>query len=73
MTVNPAASNTSVPKATIFSATTGPLIYGDGQTLTPLAPNTIGAVGGNQPHENRQPYLAMRWAIVMEGLFPSRS
>ena len=29
--------------------------------------------GGNQPHENRSPYLAMNYIIALEGLYPSRS
>lgn len=37
-----------------------------------LAAGTISTVGG-QPHENRQPYLAMRWCIALTGIFPSRN
>jgi microcystin-dependent protein len=29
--------------------------------------------GGNQPHENRQPYLALNWIIALFGVFPSQS
>jgi microcystin-dependent protein len=29
-------------------------------------------VGGSQPHENRQPYLAINYVIALQGLFPSR-
>jgi microcystin-dependent protein len=32
-----------------------------------------GSVGGGQPHENRQPYLAMTYAIALQGIFPSRN
>jgi microcystin-dependent protein len=28
--------------------------------------------GGNQPHENRQPYLALQWIIAYQGLYPTR-
>lgn len=34
---------------------------------------TIAATGGNQPHENRAPYLAMTWCIAIEGIFPPRN
>lgn len=34
---------------------------------------TIGQTGGNQSHENMQPYLAIYYVICMQGLFPSRS
>jgi microcystin-dependent protein len=36
------------------------------QTIT-LSP------GGSQPHENRQPVLAMNWIIALTGIFPSQS
>lgn len=34
---------------------------------------TIGNMGGNQPHENRQPYLAVYYIIALQGIYPSRS
>lgn len=41
--------------------------------LTPLAPAAIGPTGGNQPHENRQPYVAVNYCIALTGIFPSRN
>jgi microcystin-dependent protein len=29
--------------------------------------------GGNQPHENRQPFLVMNYCIALQGIFPSRN
>jgi microcystin-dependent protein len=34
---------------------------------------TVSTVGGNQPHENRQPFLVMNWCIALNGIFPSRN
>lgn len=34
---------------------------------------TAGNAGGNQPHTNVQPYLAMYYIIALIGIFPSRS
>lgn len=31
------------------------------------------SVGGGQPHENRAPYLAVTWAIAIQGIFPSQN
>ncbi len=28
--------------------------------------------GGNQPHENRQPVMALNYCIALQGIFPSR-
>lgn len=35
--------------------------------------STAGMTGGNLPHENRPPYLIMRWCIAIQGIFPSRN
>jgi len=40
---------------------------------TPMGQPTFAAAGGNQPHENRQPYLALNFIIATEGIFPSRN
>jgi microcystin-dependent protein len=37
-----------------------------------MAPNTIGASGGSQPHNNMAPYLAVTFMIALEGIFPAR-
>lgn len=34
---------------------------------------TNAITGGGQSHENRAPYLAMRYCIVTQGIFPSRN
>jgi len=33
----------------------------------------VGSAGGNQPHENMQPYLVMNWIISLYGVFPSQN
>ena len=38
-----------------------------------MAANMVGVSGGGQPHENRQPYLALMFCIAMQGIFPPRS
>ncbi|HBB87029.1 MAG TPA: phage tail protein [Blastocatellia bacterium] len=40
---------------------------------TAMAPGTITSTGGNQPHENRQPYLVLNFIIALTGVFPSRN
>jgi microcystin-dependent protein len=47
--------------------------YGPDATPQPLSPNSISATGGNQPHNNLQPYLAINWCICMFGIYPSRN
>lgn len=36
-----------------------------------LAGNTLASAGGNQPHENRQPYLCISFIISLFGIFPT--
>jgi microcystin-dependent protein len=39
---------------------------------TTLAPNMLlPSNGGNQPHQNQQPYLAVNFCIALQGIFPS--
>ena len=35
-------------------------------------PASIRSAGGNQPHSNMQPTLAINWCIATEGIYPSR-
>ena len=41
--------------------------------LRTLMPQTVTNVGGSQPHENRQPYLAVNFCIALQGIFPSQN
>jgi microcystin-dependent protein len=43
-----------------------------GNSSTALSPLAVGMTGGNQPHENMQPYLTITMVIAMQGVFPSR-
>lgn len=48
------------------------LVFAPGDsTVEELAPAVIQPTGGNQPHENRQPYLAVNFCIALRGVFPS--
>jgi len=38
-----------------------------------MAADAVGNAGGNQPHENRQPYLALNFCIALVGVFPARN
>ncbi len=48
-------------------------LYGTGNPAQAFAPNTINNTGGNQPHENRQPYLGLNFCIALQGIFPSQT
>ncbi len=38
-----------------------------------LDPNSCSMVGGNQPHDNFQPYLCLNFIISLFGIFPSQT
>lgn len=33
---------------------------------------SVGSAGGNQPHDNRQPYQSVSFCIALTGIYPSR-
>src|SRR5260370_37209204 len=38
-----------------------------------MAANALTPAGGGQPHDNRQPYLALNFCIALQGIYPPRS
>jgi microcystin-dependent protein len=48
-------------------------VYHDPASLSDLQSGTIANAGGNQGHENMQPYLTISFGIALTGLFPSRN
>lgn len=74
--VSPVRANLAAPGGNAFgdAANAGGQLYT--ATATPLnsmAPAAVSVVGGNGPHNNLMPYLALNWIIAMQGLFPPRS
>jgi microcystin-dependent protein len=80
----PAASNSFTPAAglsigqSIGSSSQGGNfdvnIYSTaGTPLVSQATGEIAIGGGNQPHENRQPFLTLNFIIALNGIFPSRN
>jgi microcystin-dependent protein len=48
-------------------------IYGPATNLQKMEPQAIGVAGSSAAHENRQPFLVLRFCIAYDGIFPSRS
>jgi len=67
-----AATLTSPTAASLLATPSAPA-YGPAQDLLPLATDALQPTGGGQPHENRQPYLALNFVIALQGIFPSRN
>jgi microcystin-dependent protein len=47
--------------------------YGTDAPLQPLAPQAVSAAGGDQPHDNLQPFLCINFIISLYGIYPSQS
>jgi microcystin-dependent protein len=41
--------------------------------LTSMSPSAIAPAGGDQPHNNLQPYLTFYFCIALQGVFPPRT
>jgi microcystin-dependent protein len=61
------AGNVMAPTAS------GANVYRAPGTAALMAGAAISPAGGSQPHENRQPYLALTFCIALQGIFPARS
>ena len=51
---------------------TSNMIYKNTSPNAVLAAASLSAAGGSQPHENRQPSLAVQFCIATNGIWPSR-
>lgn len=43
------------------------------QNLVPMAGEALAPSGGDQPHNNMQPYLTFNFCIALQGVFPPRT
>jgi microcystin-dependent protein len=48
-------------------------LYDNGLPNTPMAAEALNPNGGDQPHNNMQPYLTYYFNIALQGVFPPRS
>ena len=65
------------PAGEAFARSTGGPLYGPAPVppVAPvaMAPAAIGVMGGNQPHNNMMPHLAVNFCIALQGIYPARS
>ncbi len=48
-------------------------VYSTAAPTQAMDPRGLGPVGGNQPHNNLMPYLALNFCIATQGIFPPRN
>jgi len=66
------AGATGLNPALSAPATAAKQLYAPPPSTGSMAPS-IGLTGGNQPHNNLQPYLTLNFCIALEGIFPPRN
>lgn len=65
-----ATSNAPLPAGNVW-AVWGPNAYSDQAPTAAMSASALVAAGGNQPHDNMPPYLAINFIISMFGIYPS--
>ncbi len=64
-------ATTAIASGNILATSTIYVAADPDETLNPKS-IMITPTGGNQPHENMQPYLAVNYCIALYGVYPSR-
>jgi microcystin-dependent protein len=61
------------PAGEALARSTGGNLYGALSSVVQLSPNATTPAGGDQPHNNMQPYLTLSFCIALQGVFPPRT
>jgi len=73
-TVSAADAQTGSPTGQLFASGIGIGMYTSPPgPLTPLSDNALAPAGGDQPHNNMQPYLTLNFCIALQGVYPPRT
>jgi microcystin-dependent protein len=70
------SGNQATPVAnSIARGVTGftPYLPPAGAPLVAMSDNSLAPAGGDQPHNNMQPYLTLSFCIALQGVFPPRT
>ena len=76
-TIGTASTNSTDPTGAIWNGGVGggrgtPL-YAAAPGNTVMNPQAIGVVGGGNPHNNMQPYVAINYIISLSGIYPVKA
>jgi microcystin-dependent protein len=63
----------ATPAGNVLSRPASGNLYGNvNPTIVAMAPEGIAPAGGDQPHNNMQPYVTLNFCIALQGVFPPR-
>jgi microcystin-dependent protein len=66
-------ANSNSPNNSMLAQSTQILMYTQDTASKFMPQSALSGVGGNQPHENMQPYLVISFIISLFGIFPSQT
>lgn len=61
------------PAGEILARSVGGNLYGNAASLVSMSDNSLAPAGGDQPHNNLQPYLTFYFCIALQGVYPPRT
>jgi microcystin-dependent protein len=62
-----------IPTNEALARSVGGNLYGAASSLVALSGNALAPAGGDQPHNNMQPYLTLNFCIALQGVYPPRT
>jgi microcystin-dependent protein len=68
-----AIANDPNPHNNVLAESSAASLYQSASPTTAMAAQSVGSVGGSQPHTNFQPYLCVDFIISLFGIFPSQT
>ena len=61
------------PTGNGLARSSGAAVYGTAGNSVLLSDKALAPTGGNQPHNNMQPYLTLNFVIALQGVYPPRT
>ncbi|MGA2146885.1 MAG: tail fiber protein [Bryobacteraceae bacterium] len=65
--------NTNNLQGKVLAVSPSPVYVANTPPTKPMNSNSVTSAGGNQSHDNLQPFLVMNWVISLFGVYPSQS
>jgi len=67
-------ADAGVPSGNVLARTVGATPYLAGnQPLVSMSDSALAPAGGDQPHNNMQPYLTLNFCLALQGVYPPRT
>ena len=66
------SGDSNIPVANAFAKSSQGNAYAPAANIVQMSPQALSPAGGDQPHNNMQPYLTCYFCIALQGVFPPR-